>query len=155
MKNWIVTRIADGAVVYRYQADAAIEWQGMEFSTHAHAEELPELPPALVGVARRITRRSFWNRFPPAKERTMQAVMMAGSPLLLAAELRRQEKRVSDSPFVDLDLKETRDGVLMLASIAVPEAVTLDGVAHPLRLTAAEAAAVVDGPISEVEVYRG
>lgn len=156
MKTYIVTLRTTGAEVYRYQAEAAIEWQGMEFETHDHTEAPAEpIQPAQSSEPRHITRRSFWNRFPPAKERTMQAVMVSGAPLMLAAELKRQEKRVSDSPFVDLDLEETRIGVLMLASAAVPETIDLDGVTVPLRLTLAEAVEVLDGPISEGERYRG
>ena len=33
-----MTNKATGAEVYRYESDAAVEWVGMEFSTHTHAE---------------------------------------------------------------------------------------------------------------------
>lgn len=36
---YIVTETATGNEVYRYQADAPIEWNGMEFATHDHAEQ--------------------------------------------------------------------------------------------------------------------
>ena len=36
MSTYIVTRKSDGVEVYRYHADAPIEWGGMEFATHDH-----------------------------------------------------------------------------------------------------------------------
>ena len=37
MTTYIVTNLASGAEVYRYAADAPIEWAGMEFDTHDHS----------------------------------------------------------------------------------------------------------------------
>ena len=37
MTTFIVTNKTTGAEVYRYAADAAIEWAGMEFDTHDHS----------------------------------------------------------------------------------------------------------------------
>lgn len=39
---YVVTNKATGAEVYRYEAEAPIEWQGMEFATHAHTEFIAE-----------------------------------------------------------------------------------------------------------------
>ena len=39
MTTYVVTSKADGSEVYRYNADAPIEWSGMEFVTHYHAPE--------------------------------------------------------------------------------------------------------------------
>ena len=40
MTTYVVTRKSDGQEVYRYNADAPIEWSGMEFVTHDHAAEV-------------------------------------------------------------------------------------------------------------------
>jgi hypothetical protein len=102
---------------------------------------------------RRVTKRSFWNRFPEANETVMRGVMLGGSPVLLAATLSRLQVRVEASPWVDLDLPETRGGVQSLASASVPITVTLDGVTLPMRLTPAQVAAVLDAPIQHNERY--
>lgn len=40
MTTYSVTSKATGQVVYRYGAEAPVEWSGMEFSTHTHAPEV-------------------------------------------------------------------------------------------------------------------
>jgi hypothetical protein len=37
MTTYRVIRKSDGAEVFCYSAEAAVEWQGMEFATHDHA----------------------------------------------------------------------------------------------------------------------
>lgn len=59
MKTFIVTNKATGAEVYRYQAEAAIAWQGMEFATHDHTEEVAPEPTATLLHPRRLTRLGF------------------------------------------------------------------------------------------------
>lgn len=44
MSTYIVTRKSDGVEVYRYNADAPIEWGGMEFATHDHTPEVADGP---------------------------------------------------------------------------------------------------------------
>ena len=41
MPEYIVTRKTDGAEIYRYNTDAPIELNGMEFTTHDHIEAAP------------------------------------------------------------------------------------------------------------------
>lgn len=106
--------------------------------------------PAVVAI-RRLTKRAFWNRFPVNNEIAMRAVMKSGAPMILAASLERLQTRVEASPFVDLALAEARTGVEWLGSAAVPVTVTFDGVTLPLRLTAGEVAAVLDGAIVDSE----
>jgi hypothetical protein len=145
------------AEVYRYTADAPVEWQGMEFATHDHIEVAEPVPVEVpINPADwHMTRRNFWNRFPANNEIAMRAVMNGNSPALLAAGLQRLRSRVDASPYVDLKLQETRDGVAWLASEAVPATVTIDGVMLPFRLTAAQATAILDVQPTEQEVYRG
>jgi hypothetical protein len=100
---------------------------------------------------RHITRRAFWNRFPDANETALRAVILGASPVVLAGALARLQARVDSSPYVDLDLPETQGGIAWLASADVPETVTLDGQVLPLRLTAQQAAAILDAPVPDSE----
>lgn len=100
---------------------------------------------------RRVTKRAFWGRFPAANETAMRAVMASGQPLLVAAGLLRLNARVESSPWVDLDLDETQDGIAWVASTQVPETVTVDGQTLPLRLAPAEASQILNAPISPDE----
>lgn len=103
-------------------------------------------------VSTKVTKRSFWNRFPIPNERAMRAIMAQGSPALLAGTFAQLQSRVDASPYVDVALKQTIDGVGELASVNVPETVTIDGMTLPLRLTAAQAAAILALPQGD-EVY--
>ena len=66
MAEYIVTRKADGAEVYRYQSDAPVEWHGMSFDTHDHTPA-PVINPdgsiegAIVG--RTLTKLEYLRRF--------------------------------------------------------------------------------------------
>ena len=40
MTCYIVTRKSDGTEIYRYVADAPVEWSGMSFSDHDHTAEM-------------------------------------------------------------------------------------------------------------------
>lgn len=62
---------SDGAEVYRYQSDAPIEWDGMEFATHDHvalpsAEQLASPPQPKFGGRRLLTKLEFRSLFPAA-----------------------------------------------------------------------------------------
>lgn len=67
MPTYIVTNKATGAEVYRYNADAPIEWSGFEFATHDHAEavEVQQAPPA--SAAQEWTPIEFLRRFTPVE----------------------------------------------------------------------------------------
>lgn len=58
MPIYLVTRKPDGAEVYRYHADAPVEWHGMEYATHDHTP-LPEINEdgSIEGSAVRVNRR--------------------------------------------------------------------------------------------------
>lgn len=45
MITFVVIRRSDGAEVYRYNADAPVEWTGMEFSDFDHVAQEPDAPP--------------------------------------------------------------------------------------------------------------
>lgn len=115
----------------------------------------PYVAPPVLNYSRVITKRSFWNRFPAEKEVAMRAVMMQGTPALLAGSLERLKARVESSPFVDLDLEETQLGIMWLMSQQVPEFVTIDGISVPIRLTPEEGDVVLNSPIQNHEAYKG
>jgi len=146
VKHWIVTRIADGAVVSRYQADAPIEWQGMEFATHAHTEEVQPETPAPPPELRHITKLAFRNRFTMAEKAAIEIAALdnPGAPMAQrgqAAGLRAAMKDQEVAQYIDLNRAETRGGVQAL------EAAGLIGTGR--------AAQILDGAIQPQEVYRG
>lgn len=61
MTTYIVTQKSTGHEVYRYQAEAPIEWSGMGFDTHDHAplmEEITDVTPRME-TGRRLTKLAF------------------------------------------------------------------------------------------------
>jgi|DEB19_MinimDraft_2_1074335.scaffolds.fasta_scaffold55298_2 hypothetical protein len=69
MTTFVVTRKSDGQEVYRYNADAPIEWSGMEFATHDHATEAvdPSAPTDAPIVAMTWTKLAFERKFTDAE----------------------------------------------------------------------------------------
>lgn len=66
MTTYVVTLKATGAEVYRYSADAPIEWSGMELATHDHtAQAEPAAPaePPVVSSEWFINVGPFFDRF--------------------------------------------------------------------------------------------
>lgn len=66
---YVVTAKATGQVVYRYDADTPIEWQGMEFTTHTHAPEVVDEPGIsdIPIVAMTWTKLEYLRRFEQAE----------------------------------------------------------------------------------------
>ena len=61
MTTYIVTHRATGQEVYRYIADAPIEWSGMGFDTHDHTgvpDEITDVTPRMES-GRRLTKLAF------------------------------------------------------------------------------------------------
>lgn len=111
-------------------------------------------PPLPAERPTRLTKRSFWNRFPQVNEVAMRAIMAQGSPALLAGQFASLNTRVESSPYVDVALQQTIDGVMLLASPAIPTTVDIDGQTLPLRLTAEQVAAILASPVGD-EIYQG
>ena len=80
---YVVTRKTDGAVVYRYSADAPIEWSSMEFATHDHTEAVEIAPDdVIVGQSSRIlTKLEYLRRF-TQEERIVIRQAATQSPVL-------------------------------------------------------------------------
>lgn len=105
----------------------------------------------------KLTKRSFWNRFPQANLVAMQAILRSGAPALLAGQLGAMQLLVSDSPFVDVKLQQTIDsisGANGLTSASFPATVTIDGQTLPLRFTTEQGNAILALPNDEEE-YKG
>lgn len=62
MTTYIVTHKSDGQEVYRYNADAPIEWSGMEFATHDHTAENDSATPVVPATVRRLSKLGFIGR---------------------------------------------------------------------------------------------
>lgn len=101
---------------------------------------------------KKITKRSFWSRFPSNNLAAMQAILRSGAPALLAGRLSVLQLLVSDSPFVDLNLDQTINGINSLATVDFPETVVIDGVTLPLRLTVEESELILAAP-TDIERY--
>jgi hypothetical protein len=154
MPVYSVTRKSDGIEVHRYAAASVIEgaYTLVDFD-HGELNEAGE--PTVYSGPWTITKRSFWNRFPVNNEIALRAVINSGAPAILAASLQRLQVRVDASPYVDLRLPETMDGVMWLGSDGVPATAQVDGVPLPLRLTTQQVDAILNTEPTETEVWRG
>lgn len=147
MTHWIVTRMADGAIVYRYQADAPVEWQGMEFATHTHAQEPPPTEPeAPPPSARRITKLAFRNRFTQAEKAALEIAALdnpaaSTTQRAQAAGLRATMKDQEVATYIDLSRADTRAGVQALEAAGL--------------IAAGRAAQILDAEIQPHEVFNG
>lgn len=147
MPTYIVTRKADGAEVYRYQADAPIEWDGMAFADHDHTEAAEQ--PALVAPYTgpwRITRLAFRNRFTMAEKAAMELAKLDNPAATMAqrqqaAVLRAYMDDVAASTFVDLQRPDTRAGVQQLEAMGL--------------LAAGRAAEILNTLPTDLEVFNG
>lgn len=93
---------------------------------------------------RHITRRSFTNRFTQLEEAAIDLASIdnpsAGQPQRIqAAVLRAHRRKVSESPWVDLDLEQTRAGVQALEAAGL--------------LASGRALQILDAPIQQHERY--
>lgn len=96
---YIVTNIAAGNEVHRYEADAPIEWAGMEFSTHSHVELPVDLgnlntPNRILGP---ISKLNYMNRF---SDKELEGIYTAAKSSI-AIELWLEKFKLSE--FISLD----------------------------------------------------
>lgn len=135
MPEYIVTRKTDGAEIYRYNADAPIEWSGMEFADHDHIEATPvvaEPAPQADPTRWRIYVGSFFDRFGAAK----LAILSDPDPVVQAVI-----KDASVRSYIDL--LGRHDELLQVIGL-------LNAKGH-----AVNAAAVLDLEPTDDEVWRG
>ena len=77
MTTYAVTDKSTGALAYQYQADAPIEWSGMEFATHDHTAQVEITPEGdIVGTVtgRVMTKLEFLRRFTQAERVAIRTV---------------------------------------------------------------------------------
>lgn len=106
MTTYVVTNKISGAEVYRYSADAPIEWSGFEFITHDHAENVDVTPVVDPVVTQQVwSPVDFLRRFTPA-ERIGARAARKTDPILddFYALLEQSPQILSDDPDVALGL---------------------------------------------------
>lgn len=81
MPVYIVTRKSDGAEIYRYAADAPVEWIGFEFATHDHTAEPDPVEPVAPAPVLQWPRLDFLRRF-TMPERIAIRAARATDPIL-------------------------------------------------------------------------
>jgi hypothetical protein len=146
VKTWIVTRKSDGQEVYRYQYTEPLESSGFEFATHDHTEAPAEpAPPPPPPEDRRITLLAFRNRFTQTEKVGLEIAALDNptapmSQRAMSASLRASMKDQEVAMWIDLTRAETRAGVQQLEGAGL--------------LAPGRAAAILDGPITEIERYR-
>lgn len=124
MSTYIVTRKSDGVEVYRYNADAPIEWGGMEFATHDHTALVipPEQLPQPIG-SRKITKFAYRKRFTAAEKVAIEMASLDDPTKslqlrVMAASLRASQADAASATFIDLTpgplLEATRASMMPL-----------------------------------------
>lgn len=142
MTTYRVIRKADQVEVYRYQAEAPVEWSGMEFATHDHqpvdepsAPPEPELPPS----AWHITKLAFRSRFSPAERTALTLASRQATQQGASVQVYLDD--VQAAAFIDLKRADTRAGVMGLEAAGL--------------LAAGRAAEILDTVPADVELFRG
>jgi hypothetical protein len=116
MPSYQVTRKADSENIYLYQADAPIEWAGMEFATHDHIEQVEVDPDGVIEGAvtgRTMTKLEFLRRFTQDERVAIRTVAKSNVALedYMAMIDLAQEIDTADA--------DTRAGVQMLESVGL------------------------------------
>ena len=147
MTTYIVTKISDGSHVYTYTADTPIEWNGLEFSTHAHTVQAPVdvFVPEDTSLTK-MTKFAFRNRFTTAEKVNLEVASIDYPTADIntrkqAATLRVFQADLNATEHIDRTRPETRAGVLVLESFGL--------------LAPGRALAILDSPITEKEAYNG
>lgn len=128
MSTYSVTRKSDGAEIYRYAAETAIEWTGMEFATHDHTA-VPEAPadvPAPSGP-RRLTKLQFIDRLGDAAFAAILAMAKASievEAFVMRFQLATPEQ---DGTSIDLDDPRTVAGVTAIGGALQAQGVVGEG----------------------------
>lgn len=148
MPVYIVTPKAGGEPVYRYHADAVVDWPQYPLAEFDHVEEAPPPPPPAPPPAPpvRISRLAFRNRFTATEKATIEfaAADNPAAPNLQrqqAAALRASLADQRDAEFIDLARPDTRAGVLTLEAMGL--------------LAAGRALQILDTPPAPTEVWNG
>ena len=118
MSTYAVIRKSDQHQVYEYQADAPIEWTGMEFETHDHvAVPITTDSPNQPGVWR-IYIGAFFDRFGSSK----LAILSSTDPIVKAMIMDASVRKY-------IALTERRDELLAMIGLLQSKGFDLDPVA--------------------------
>jgi hypothetical protein len=71
---YIITNKLTGAEVYRYEADAPVEWHGMEFVTHDHTLQIAPPVETPVITPKKLTKLEYLRRFTAEERITIRTV---------------------------------------------------------------------------------
>lgn len=150
MTTFAVTRKSDQAELYRYSADAPIEWSGMEFATHDHTAQVEEpFVPVVPTGSRKITKFAYRKRFTPAEKTAIEMASLDDptKPMAqraIAASLRASQADAASATFIDLTpgplLEETRAAMMPLEAFGL--------------LAAGRVSAILDTAPVESELYH-
>lgn len=126
MPTYNVIKKSDEVVVYTYSAPEVVEWSGMSLEDHYHNEvivtEVVPTEPSVPSV--KITRLAFRNRFTTAEKIALE---LASKDNTAAPPAQRQQSAmikvylddVNSAEFIDLNRKDTRQGVLLLETVGL------------------------------------
>jgi hypothetical protein len=122
---------ATGDEVYRYDAPGPIEWTGMEFATHAHAEVIADSAQPVVtlyGGRRALSKIEFRRLFPGTKVALVDEfnALFESNPLLTDEQKRDIRSGIEDyraTDTVNLDDVSTQKmiGLYTLLGLITPE----------------------------------
>lgn len=117
---YVVTETATGTVVYSYQADTPVEWNGMEFSTHTHTERTEPVEGEVISPTKhRLTKQEFFDKLGGAAVGFL--LTAAKSNVEVEAWIKRLDLVTPDpdGTSVDLDDPRTVQGVNDLGALMV------------------------------------
>jgi hypothetical protein len=148
VSEYIVTRKSDNVDVYRYFADALIEWVDFPFATHDHtvAPPPPEPPPPPPPLPVLITKLAFRERFTQAEKITIELASIDVPDGQMASRQASAQMRVwladiEAAKYIDLNYQPTRDGVQALEDYGL--------------IAAGRAAEILDTAPADDEVWNG
>jgi hypothetical protein len=116
MTTYIVSRKLDGAEVYRYNADAPIEWSGMSFADFDHSpvvEEVTDVVPRMESK-RRLTKLAYMNRFTDIELATIYSVAKTEIAVEVWLAKFNAATPEADGTAIDLDDPRTIGGLQAL-----------------------------------------
>lgn len=146
MATYIVTRKSDGAEVYRYGADAPIEWVGFEFSDHDHTEAVEAPAPTEPDDP-----AEWWIYPGPFKDRLGvdgMAIAASTHPICVAAR-----EMLAGRLYIDLKGAKAAALLDMLIATGQPAASVYFPGSGPM--TAEKKAVILGVKPTPEELYRG
>ncbi len=112
---YIVTETATGDEVYRYTADAPIEWNGLEFATHTHTEHVEpvegEATPLKFGARRLLTKLEFRSLFSDSALKSIDRFQTQFEQSAFLTDAQKDDIRTSFKNYdeaLDVDLDDPR-----------------------------------------------